>query len=296
MNHIHIGICTYKRKEKLQKLLEKLKYQYTGNCFEFSVSIVDNDFQGSAEDIVKQFKNCNYSLYYHNEKEKNIAKARNKVLEVCEGKYIAFIDDDEYPDDKWLYNHFITCNTFDADGTLGPVIEEFPEICPKWIKGSNVCKRKNFATGVIIKTENARTGNCFLIRENVIKNNCFFDVQFGLTGGEDIDFFDRLINKYNSKIVWCKEAVVFEPVADNRLYRKYYIVRALKRGGNSQRFIKKNRGSFYQKMVVIASIIKMISIIPVFPFFYIINEKFKMKAIESFFHHLGRILSLFKKE
>jgi succinoglycan biosynthesis protein ExoM len=295
MDHISIGICTYKRSEMLERLLKKLDLQYTGHSFTYSVNIIDNDYEKSAQKSVNKSSGVNYKISYYNVMEKNIAKARNKVLETAEGKYLALIDDDEYPNDFWLFNHYFTCTKYGADGTLGPVIAEFPEMCPRWIIESNVCKRKTFNTGTIIKPQNARTGNCLLLHEKILNNKCLFDIEFGLSGGEDVDFFHKLIKVNNFKIVWCNEAVVYEPVTENRLSRKFYIQRAIKRGKNSQRFLEKNSSVLYQVYIIIKSLLTMVITLILLPVLLFFNEKIKMAGIESFFHHLGRIIAVVKK-
>jgi glycosyltransferase involved in cell wall biosynthesis len=294
MENICIGICTYNRCESLGRLLEKLRLQFTNHLFSYSVLVVDNDIEFSAEKVLKNFSGNNFILSYYNEKEKNIAKARNRVLELSKGDYLALIDDDEYPDDFWLYNHYSTCKKYNADGSLGPVFSKLPEKCPKWIYQSNVCNRKSFETGFIIKPQHARTGNCLLKKDKIDKNNCMFDIEFGLTGGEDIDFFYRLINKTDYKIVWCHEAVVFEPVAESRLNRKFYIQRALKRGENNQRFLKKNRNRIYCLYILIVSLCKMLFLLLFSPVILCLKEKMRMRMIESFFHHVGRMQFVIK--
>jgi succinoglycan biosynthesis protein ExoM len=295
MENICIGICTYKRCESLERLLEKLRLQFTNDLFTYSVLVVDNDKDSSAEKVLQKFSEKKINISYYNEKEKNIAKARNKVLELSKGNYLALIDDDEYPDDFWLYNHFSACKRYKADGSLGPVISKLPEICPGWIRDSDVCKRKSYETGYMIKPQHARTGNCLLKKEKIDAEKCLFDNDFGITGGEDIDFFYRIINRMNLKIVWCQEAVVFEPVTENRMTRKFYIQRALKRGGNSQRFLKKNRSRIYGISILLLSFFKMLLLLIVSPLIIIPIEKIRMRIIESFFHHIGRMSAVFKK-
>lgn len=294
MEKICVGICTFKRPESLERLLEKMRMQITHNLFTYSALVVDNDIDSSALKVVKKILDTNFDLSYYNEKEKNIAKARNRVLELSKGDYLALIDDDEYPDDSWLFNHYSTCKKYNSDGSLGPVISQLPEMCPKWIRESNVCTRKSFETGYKIKPHHARTGNCFLKKDKLEENECYFDNDFGLTGGEDIDFFYRLITTLNFNIVWCKEAVVFEPVIEERLKRSFYIRRAMKRGGNNQRFLKKNRSITYAISILILSFLKMLIILLVSPLIVLTKEKFRMRIIESFFHHFGRMQAALK--
>jgi len=56
-----------------------------------------------------------------------------------------------------------------------------------------------------------------------------FDPGYGLTGGEDGDLLGRLVER-GARIVWCDEAVVYEPVEASRLSLRWLLLRAL-RGG-----------------------------------------------------------------
>src|SRR5271157_2736074 len=102
-NHISVCICTYKRPWMLAHLLNKLPDQITENAFTISVVVVDNDHAQSAKDTVEHCRDkILIEIDYFNEPEQNIALARNKAIENAKGNFISFIDDDEFPDDRWL--------------------------------------------------------------------------------------------------------------------------------------------------------------------------------------------------
>jgi succinoglycan biosynthesis protein ExoM len=97
-SHITICICTFRRREMLQSLLEDLREQETGGLFTYSVLVVDNDRQGSAEQVVSEFRaQQSFRVDYFIEPRQNIALARNKAIENAIGDYVVFIDDDESP-------------------------------------------------------------------------------------------------------------------------------------------------------------------------------------------------------
>ena len=100
--HITVCICTYKRPYLLERLLGKLSNQITGRMYSFSVVVVDNDSEESARNVTDSFKRKKITdIRYIPEPIKNIAAARNRAAESARGEYIAFIDDDEYQEDKW---------------------------------------------------------------------------------------------------------------------------------------------------------------------------------------------------
>ena len=92
-SHITICICTFRRREMLQSLLDDLREQETGGLFSYSVLVVDNDRQGSAEQVVSEFRaQQSFRVDYFIEPRQNIALARNKAIENAIGDYVVFID------------------------------------------------------------------------------------------------------------------------------------------------------------------------------------------------------------
>src|SRR6266540_2958417 len=105
--HISVCICTFKRPELLKRLLEKLAAQRTDGLFSYSVVVVDNDRCQSAQQVVQAFrKGSDLDVHYHTEPEQNIALARNRAVENATGDFVAFIDDDEFPETDWLLTLF----------------------------------------------------------------------------------------------------------------------------------------------------------------------------------------------
>lgn len=215
----------------LSKLLSKLHDQVTINQFTYSVDIVDNDVNQSAKDIVKVWQEqSTIQIDYYFEPEQNIALARNKAVENAKGDFIAFIDDDESPEDTWLSNLFKAYHTYKCDGILGPVKPHFEGVPPTWLVCGKFCDRESHKTGMVLDWTQTRTGNV-LINTNVFKDeNKRFDPSLGRTGGEDIDFFKRMIHDGKS-FVWCNEAVVFETVPPERWEKSFYLKKYIQMGG-----------------------------------------------------------------
>jgi succinoglycan biosynthesis protein ExoM len=133
-HHICVCICTYKRTEYLQRLLTELEKQETGSIFDFSIVIVDNDKTESARQTVESHaQRSRIPIKYVVQPEQNIALARNKAVENAEGDLLAFIDDDEYPAEKWLIELFKQMSKYEADGILGPVLPHYEKTPPKWV-------------------------------------------------------------------------------------------------------------------------------------------------------------------
>ncbi|HPQ42803.1 MAG TPA: glycosyltransferase [Syntrophales bacterium] len=230
-DHISICICTYKRPQLLTRLLDKLRSQKTDDSFRFSVVIVDNDAQESGRVAALSAKNeAEYEIDYHVEPERNISFARNRTVKNAKGNLIAFIDDDEFPDDNWLINHYQTLTSCKADGVLGPVKPHFDGDAPAWLVKSGLLERKSFHTRYVIRDYHyTRTGNVLLWKKLFDEEGGSFDPAYGISGGGDAVFFKRMMER-GKIFVWSNDGIVYETVTPERQTRMYYVKRAFTRG------------------------------------------------------------------
>lgn len=285
-DHISVCICTYKRPDLLARLLRELQNQETDNLFTYSVVVVDNDCNQSAKATVSSFqKESSLDIEYHVEKEQNIALARNKALKGAKGNLIAFIDDDEFPVNNWISNLFKTLNNCQADGVLGPVKPYFEKEPPKWVVKGKLCERESHQTGLILKNyQDTRTGNVLLNKKLFEDKKNLFNPEFGRTGGEDVDFFKRMIKK-GHKFVWCDEAPVYELVPAERWKRIFMLRRALLRG----------KVSFKSSSFNVFDIIKSVIAFPVYtlalPFIFFTGHHRFMKYLIKDCDHIGKLLA-----
>jgi succinoglycan biosynthesis protein ExoM len=193
--------------------------------------VADNDPAQSAQQLVAEFSSTTpVQVAYCSELQPNIALARNKALQHAEGDFIAFIDDDEFPTDDWLYNLFQTCVRSEVDGVLGPVRPSFESDPPEWVRRGRFFDRPTYHTGYRVNWDEARTGNVLFKREILNSVDIPFRSEFA-TAGEDVDFFRRMMEKGHA-FIWCNEAVVYEVVPASRCTRSYLLKRALLRGSN----------------------------------------------------------------
>jgi succinoglycan biosynthesis protein ExoM len=287
--HISVCICTYKRAALLRKLLLKLESQKTGGLFDFSIVIVDNDKDESARQIVESCsRELKISISYYVESEQNIALARNMAVQNAKGDFIAFIDDDEFPDENWLLNLYQAFHQFHADGVLGPVKPYFETDPPHWIIKSKICERDSFETGTIIREgKYTRTGNILLNRNHFNDEENRFDPRFGKTGGEDGDLFRKMLRK-KIVFVWCNEACVHEIVPLERFKRSYYLRRALLQGSA----VTKAKMISLLSFDALRSVLAFILYTPALPFLLFLRHDLFMKYMIKDCYHLSLLLSL----
>jgi succinoglycan biosynthesis protein ExoM len=286
-DHICVCICTFKRPELLAQLLLKLEKQTTEDKFDYSVVVIDNDSSESARQTVENIAvKSKKTINYYVELEQNIALARNKAIEKSNGDFVGFIDDDEIPETDWLLQHHKAINMSSADGTLGPVLPSYDKKPPNWVLKGKFFERPTHQTGQVLEWKNTRTGNVLLKKSIFYTVRKWFDPSFG-SGGEDVDFFRRMIDE-NHKFIWCNEAVVYEHVPTNRCTVKYLLNRALLRGKNT---FKQKKGRLYS---ITKSIIALLIYSAIVPFCFIIGKHCFIKYLIKLCDHLGKILAFLR--
>jgi succinoglycan biosynthesis protein ExoM len=232
---VTVCIPTFRRPGMLLRCLDALARQ-TRDGFGVDVVVVDNDAAHSARPAVADWAKRNaVVVHYVSEVRQNIALARNAAVAAATGQFVAFIDDDEFADPDWLRRMLACCERNGAAGVLGPVLPWFEGTPPDWLVASGLCLRRSFATDTpLTDVRYMRTGNV-LLRRSVFEGLAEpFDPRFGRTGGEDADFFGRMLAA-GHWFVWCDEAPVHEEVPAARQTLRYHLDRALVRGVSEAR-------------------------------------------------------------
>lgn len=284
--HVSVCICTYKRPDYLRYLLMKLTEQDAGRLFTFSIVIVDNDRQRSAQPVVAAFaERSALETQYVMEPRQGISLARNMAIKHAKGEFIAFIDDDEFPSPTWLQKLYTECTGRHVDGVLGPVKPQYEAKAPNWVIEGGFYDRRSYATGLVIDAKKGRTGNV-LFRTAIIDHEPEpFRPEF-LTG-EDQEFFGRMISK-GCVFTWCNEAIAYEWVPPIRWKRRFLLKRALLRGAMCAAL----------PTTTIRDVLKSIAAVLVYstilPFLLFLGHVRFMRHLVSLCDHLGRILGLLK--
>ena len=282
---ITVCICTYKRADLLRRLLAKLDEQKTGGFFEHAIVIVDNDRCESARPSVESYAGqSKVAITYFVEPEQNISLARNKAIGNAKGFFIALIDDDERPGERWLLTLYEALKRFGSDGILGPVLPYFEQEPPKWVLKARLFERPNHETGHKLAWQNTRTGNALLRRDLFKEGGNWFDPAFG-SGGEDKDFFRRKIEE-GHVFVWCREAGVFEIVPPERWRTAVLVKRALLRGRMAL------RNSSPKARNVLMSLVAIPIYTACLPLLYILGHHLFMQYLIRDCDHLGKVLTL----
>jgi len=93
---VSVAICTYNRRDFLERVLDYLRFQSSP---QFEVIVVDGPSDDGTKELLVRYSSGVKTL--HNP-ERNLSKSRNLAIEVAAGDIIAFIDDDAIPFDNWI--------------------------------------------------------------------------------------------------------------------------------------------------------------------------------------------------
>jgi succinoglycan biosynthesis protein ExoM len=227
---VKISVCipTHRREEQLRALLQDLMEQ---DLQPFDVVVVDNNASGSARGVVEEFRGagCPFLLTYAIQPERSIPLTRNMTVQLAQGEWLAFVDDDERAPRDWLRRLLDCAMAHAADGVLAPVEPRVPETAPAWIRRGNFYDWPRVPTGTPVPRKHLRFGNLMLRGAAVRKLSGPFDPSFALSAGEDVDMLVRLVNQ-GAKLVWCDEAPVWEPVDPRRLSLRWLLMRGYSGG------------------------------------------------------------------
>lgn len=200
---VSVIIPTYNRDTYLEEAIYSVAHQAYSNI---EIIIVDDGSTVNyAESICSNYANCNY--YY--KPNGGLSSARNFGISVAKGKYIAFLDDDDYWKlDKLERQVEILNNNLSVDcvHSSAAVVDENGNLTGEYIGAAQnkIHKRSGYvfwnALGVwVVKSPTP------LIRKKVFQPDLQFDETIKV--GEDVDFYQRMF--YRHKVHYINEPLAF---------------------------------------------------------------------------------------
>ncbi len=234
MTTTRVAICalTYLRPKGLQKLLDGLREIDVPSTVTARVIIVDNDPGRSAEALVGAEDQRGYplGLTYRSESARGISHARNAAVAEADAwgaNWICFIDDDEWPDPRWLVELLATAEQTGADIVSGPVMPIFETTPPSWVidGGFFDCRRHEHNA----KMHYATTSSVLIRARALTTVPGPFDPAFGMSGGEDTHLFEQL-RENGHLLVWSDQATVYETIPSSRTRSDWLLKREFRRG------------------------------------------------------------------
>lgn len=105
MVDITVAIPTYNGESRLPKVLDKLRSQTNTEGFAWEIIIIDNNSNDNTAKLIQNYQdtwNKPYSLQYYFESQQGLVWARKRAVKEAKGELVAFLDDDNLPDNNWV--------------------------------------------------------------------------------------------------------------------------------------------------------------------------------------------------
>ena len=292
MVEVIVAIPTFRRPKGLARLLDALaKLETSANV---RVLVADNDAeQHLGFDLCQQMrKNYRWPLVSIIAPERGIAQVRNSLvahaLDDPRIQFVAMLDDDEWPSPRWLDELLRTQRATKADAVEGAIASVFEGETLTRFDG--VASHRG-ASGPVGKLEGA--GNILLSRsclENMTRP--WFDPAFALTGGEDKDFFVRLV-RAGARFGWSAEALACTEIPATRMGLKWALSRAYGVGNSDMRIFLKHENGVGPRVREYAKILGALLLSPVMFIILGASPNRRETALRKFFRAAGKIAALF---
>ena len=238
---VSITISTFRRPAGLRRLLENIR-GLDPSSPRFEVVVIDNDAGSGARPVVDAEPTARFDVRYFVEPVQSIARARNRGIGEAAGRFVAFIDDDEWPDPRWLVELWTIAQQSQADAVIGPVLAVLPESTPRWLAAGGFFQRPILETGRTLAWWETTTANALVRRESMLSLSALFDDAFGLTGGSDSDLFRRMLAG-GCRVVGAGSGIVHEAIDSSRVNAAWLLRRHFRNGMTSARLSgRKRRG------------------------------------------------------
>jgi succinoglycan biosynthesis protein ExoM len=229
-----ILIPSYRRPDGLAKALERLEQLQTDA--DLTIIVAENDPVGGEGTAVvrRQAQRSRFRIQGIEVAQQGVSHVRNALIGAAlaspDIEFAALFDDDEWPEPQWLEALLDMQERTGAEVIGGTVTPDFAVTPPAWA-GEFKLYRQEQPDGPSAMV----WGTCnVLLTRSLLERMAapWFDLQFGLTGGEDMEFFARA-KAEGASFAWAAAAVVHEDVPESRTRLPWVFRRAFRIGSTN---------------------------------------------------------------
>ncbi len=225
MYSITIVVCTRNRAESLASALNSLISLKTGNLFTYEILVVNNNSIDETSKVVWDLAASSpIVIREYVEQQAGIVYARNSGVREALGDWIAFFDDDQLADQKWLWELMRSAEHYKVRCVGGAVTLKLPcghvgplsPICRMLLGETVGMVRPQFYTS----RQTPGAGN-MLLHRSVFSEVGLFDERYNKRG-EDTDLFLRMLAAY-IEAWYTPDAIVHHVISPDRLSPDYLL-------------------------------------------------------------------------
>ncbi|MPQ44410.1 glycosyltransferase family 2 protein [Clostridium tarantellae] len=217
---ISVIVPVYNVEMYLEQCIESIVNQ---TIKEIQIILIDDGSKDKSSEICDKYKNKDNRIEVIHQENKGVSKSRNIGINKAKGKYIAFIDSDDYISNNMLetlfnnaennYSDLVSCNHFNIyeNGKLKSILNYKEEICNKEEFINNFVKNNivNGKIGMVLWDK--------LFRLDIINNN---NIRFKSIVLEDYLFIMQYcvyVNIYSS----INKCLYYYRVINNSLTKRF---------------------------------------------------------------------------
>lgn len=194
---ITIVIPVYNTEDYLEKCLKSAVEQTYKNL---EIIIVDDGSKDASYEIAKGYANVDSRIILlKNEKNKGLSCTRNRAIEIAKGKYVCFIDSDDYVDNRYievLYEGIKLsgggllsfCSRRPVDREIEYINIDAKTLLVEWLDSN-----KYSIESACAKLINRELLSDIKFKENIINEDTYW---LG-------DIFKKILQRANAKITYC---------------------------------------------------------------------------------------------
>jgi glycosyltransferase involved in cell wall biosynthesis len=223
MDLVSVVIPTLNRPAPLRRAIESLARQTGFDNFAVEAIVVDNSSDGNAGAALADIAvRTDLAIRYLHEPNPGVSSARNAGVGAANGRWIAFLDDDEEAGPGWLSALVATIRVTGADAVFGPVTARSDGNASSEGLARYFSRRIDLPDGADITPRVAYLGtnNSMFDRQRCLGAPAPFDLSLNASGGEDSLLLKRLALA-GRRFCWSPQAGVVEWVPDSRLTWSY---------------------------------------------------------------------------
>ncbi len=227
-----ILIPTYRRPNLVCRAIEGCLQQSADVPEPIEIVIIDNCPDRSAEEAIKKrFGNEPSTVRYVHEPRTGFSFVRNCALRNSRGRFVIFLDDDQFPQAGWL-SAFVKAGKAGAKAAFGPLAPKYDIQPTNYARILDRIFSRQFArNGDDISKfyPYLSTGNCMFDKAECFPNDPAFDIRFNKIGGEDVWMFKGLYSR-NIAFTWVAGALALESVPPERMTQHWLAKRRYRSG------------------------------------------------------------------
>ena len=229
---ITVIVCTYNRSGLLPQALESIAASDMPPGIQWEILVTDNNSSDSTRSVIEEFiRRYPGRFRYLFECRPGKSNALNAAIADSNGQVLAFVDDDVTVHPQWLYR--LTAPLFNGNwtGAGGRVLAGWDSAIPAWLDqeswiaaGPLVQFDRGLQPGPLRETP---VGTNMAFRRSIFDRYGGFRTDLGPRPGseirnEDSEFTRRLLNA-GECLYYEPQAIVYHPVPENRLRKRYFL-------------------------------------------------------------------------